>query len=267
MRVGYVQSSPVFGEKNRNFEQIASMLDGIKADLIVLPELFATGYAFRSRGEAVELAEDPEGETRRFLGTMAKNTGGVVAGGFVERDGQNLFNSALLVSADEVVGVYRKLHLFNKETLWFQPGNRPIETYDVGGINIGLMICFDWIFPETARTLALKGADILAHPANLVLPYCQSAMRTRCLENRLFAVTANRIGRERRAEDDFTFTGASQITSYKGEILRSGPQDRVLVETADIDVERARDKKITPYNDLLSDRRVEFYWNRGKEEV
>ena len=92
------------------------------------------------------------------------------------------------------------------------------------------MICFDWFFPETARSLALLGADIIAHPANLVLPYCQKAMITRCLENRVFAVTANRIGQEKRGEDDFQFTGASQIISYDGKVLSSAPNDKIFVD-------------------------------------
>jgi predicted amidohydrolase len=121
------------------------------------------------------------------------------------------------------------------------------------------MICFDWIFPEAARTLALRGAEVIAHPVNLVLPYCQEAMKTRCIENRVYAVTANRIGREQRGVDDFTFTGASQITSTRGKVLSSGPVDSEHRDIVEIDVSEAREKSINPFNHLLSDRRPEFY--------
>lgn len=121
------------------------------------------------------------------------------------------------------------------------------------------MICFDWFFPEMTRTLALKGADLICHPSNLVLNYCQSAMITRCLENAVFAVTANRYGMDQRPHGELTFTGQSQIVAPKGEIFyRSGPeQDDLYI--AEVDIDRARDKRITERNDLLADRRPEFY--------
>ena len=113
---------------------------------------------------------------------------------------------------------------FYNEKLWFAPGNRPLEVYTIGTVTIGIMICFDWFFPEVARALAVKGADILCHPANLVLPYCPQAMITRCIENRVFAITANRIGTERRTEESLSFIGTSQILGTKGEILyRASP--------------------------------------------
>ena len=126
-------------------------------------------------------------------------------------------------------------------------------------MKIGMMICFDWIFPELTRTLALKGAQIIAHPSNLVMPYCQSAMVTRCLENRVFAITANRVGRETRGDDDFTFTGKSQVTCVNGNILSAAPMGKPCVETIGIDIHHADNKSINPYNDLLKDRREDFY--------
>ena len=126
-------------------------------------------------------------------------------------------------------------------------------------VKVGIMICFDWMFPETMRTLALKGADLIAHPANLVMPYCQKAMVTRCLENHVFAITANRIGTEQRGDDKFIFTGGSQITSCKGELLSSAPKDDVYVDFVNIDVEKAREKELNVYNNIITDRRTEFY--------
>jgi len=126
------------------------------------------------------------------------------------------------------------------------------------------MICFDWIFPETTRSLALLGADIIAHPANLVMPFCQKAMTIRCLENSVYAITANRIGEEKRGDDHFHFTGRSQITSYDGDILSSAPKDKTHIDITDIDIEKARDKYLNKNNNLFEDRRTEFYYLKNK---
>jgi predicted amidohydrolase len=225
----------------------------------VLPELFATGYTFTSRLEVHDLGELPGEETTALLTRLSKETGAVIVGGFVEVQCEQAFNAAMMVDGDKILGIYRKIHLFNKEKLWFSPGNRPLAVHEVRGARVGMMICFDWMFPEIARSLALLGADIIAHPANLVLPYCQNAMVTRCLENRVFSVTANRIGTEIRGEDKFTFTGGSQITAFNGDILAKGPNEKVHVSMIDIDVQAARDKKINDYNDVIGDRRPGYY--------
>ena len=259
MKVGYIQTSPIFGEIAQNFKHVENLLGNTKADLIVLPELFATGYTFISKEEAESMAENTEGETLNFLMRLAEKTGAVVVGGFIEKDGNQIFNSSMIVSESEVLGTYRKLHLYYKEKLWFSPGNKPLEIYKVKNTNVGIMICFDWFFPETIRSLALLGADIIAHPANLVLPYCQNAMITRCLINRVFAVTCNRIGNEVRGEDNFTFTGGSQITSYNGDVLSSAPKDKVHADFVKIDVEKAREKSLNKFNNVIQDRRTEFY--------
>ncbi len=259
MKIGYVQTSPIFGEITQNFEQVEKLLGYSKADLIVLPELFATGYTFISKEETELLAENTEGNTAEFLMGIARRTSAVVVGGFIEKDGNQIFNSSMIVSDSEVLGIYRKIHLYYKEKLWFSPGNKALEIYEVKNAKIGIMICFDWFFPETIRSLTLLGADIIAHPANLVLPYCQRAMITRCLINHVFAITSNRIGNEARGEDKFTFTGGSQITSYNGDVLSSAPKDKPHIDFVKIDVEKARDKNINVYNNVIKDRRTEFY--------
>ena len=260
MLIGYVQTAPIFGEKGQNFLQIEVLLKNKKADLIVLPELFATGYTFISKEEAANLAEDIDGITAKFLKKIASTTNAVIVGGFVEKDGNSIYNSAMLVSKTDVIGVYRKIHLYYKEKLWFSPGDKKLKIYEINNFKVGMMICFDWIFPETARSLALLGTDIIAHSANLVLPFCQNAMITRCLENRVFAITSNRIGNEIRGVDNFNFTGGSQITSYNGEILSSAPRDKIHVDFVEIDLEKARDKKLNKFNNLLEDRRPDYYY-------
>ncbi|PIZ93945.1 MAG: acyltransferase [Candidatus Magasanikbacteria bacterium CG_4_10_14_0_2_um_filter_41_10] len=259
MKVGYIQTSPIFGEKEQNFEEVRSLLKDVHADLLVLPELFATGYAFTSTEEAVSFAEDVEGKTAVFLKEISKMTGAAIVAGFVEKEGDHIYNSSLIVSDGIILDTYRKIHLFNKEKLWFSPGDKPLKVHEINGAKIGVMICFDWMFPEVTRTLALQGMQILAHPSNLVMPYCQKAMVTRCLENRVFAVTSNRIGTEYRGDDNFTFTGASQITGIDGSVLASSPTDQTSVTIVEIDVSLADNKMINEYNDVSKDRRTEFF--------
>lgn len=259
MKIGYIQNAPIFGAKEKNFEGVRSLLKGVKADLLVLPELFATGYTFTSAEEARKMAETNHGKTADFLKELSGQTTATMVGGFIEIEGDKVYNSLLIVSGGEVIDTYRKIHLFNKEKLWFAPGDKPLKVYDINGVKIGIMICFDWMFPEVCRTLALQGMQVLAHPSNLVMPYCQNAMVTRCLENRVFAVTANRIGNEKRGDDDFTFTGASQITGTDGKILSFAPIDKPHVSVIEIDEKLADNKMINKYNDVIRDRREDFY--------
>ncbi len=265
MKIGYIQTSPIFGEKERNFAEVEKLTGGIKADLIVLPELFATGYTFVSKKEVRDLAEDVNGMTVSFLQELSQKTGAIIVGGFAEKEGSEIYNSAAMVMEENIVGIYRKIHLFNKEKLWFSPGNKPFEIYKVNNVKVGLMVCFDWIFPEAMRSLALLGAEVVAHSTNLVLPYCQTAMKIRCLENRIFAVTANRIGTEKRGEDEFIFTGASQITSYNGDVLSSAPINKTFTNIVEIDLKLARDKSLNKFNDLYKDRRPELYEFKNKQ--
>lgn len=259
MRVGYIQTDPIFGEKQKNFENIKKLVSNTKADVIVLPELFATGYTFTSKREVHELAENFEGNTSAFMKNLAKKTNSLIIGGYIEKSNQKLYNSALIVSKSRIIGNYRKIHLFFKEKLWFSPGNLPLEVYNYKDFNIGIMICFDWFFPETVRSLALLGADLIAHPSNLVLPFCQNAMVTRCLENKVFAITSNRVGAESRGDDSFEFTGKSQITSFNGEILSSAPEKKAFIDFVEIELDSVRDKYINSYNNIFEDRRVNLY--------
>ena len=264
MKVGYIQNTPVFGNKEKNFEEIRSLSKGIKADLLVLSELFATGYTFTSKEECRELAETTSGKTATFLKKLSIETGATIIAGFVELENDKIYNSLLIVSGNEVIDTYRKIHLFNREKLWFEPGNKPLKVYNIKGVKIGAMICFDWYFPEVCRELTLQGMQVLAHPSNLVLPNCQRSMVTRCLENKIFAITANRTGTETRGEDNFTFTGASQITAPNGDVLESAPVHESHVYILEIDETLALNKNINDYNHLINEIRPEFYPNTHK---
>ncbi|MHA1584366.1 MAG: nitrilase-related carbon-nitrogen hydrolase [Promethearchaeota archaeon] len=260
MRIGYLQTEPIFGDINKNLHHIEGKLRNQHADLIVLPELCTTGYTFTSIDEVKEIAENKSGKTANALMNLAKDIGGAIVAGFAEKSDGKIFNSAMFVTSKGIEKVYRKTHLFNKEKLWFSPGDSGFSVVNFREVNIGMMICFDWIFPESARSLALLGADLIAHPANLVLPYCQKAMTTRCLENHLYAITANRIGTEERGEDNFRFTGQSQITDINGNVLASGSEIEEQLKIIEINLLDARNKQINPYNDLIKDRVPKFYF-------
>ncbi len=177
----------------------------------------------------------------------------------LEVKGRQYFNSSVLVTAKGKVETYQKIHLFDREKLFFQPGTKTLKTYPLEDATVGMMVCFDWIFPEVTRILALQGAQVICHPANLVLPWCHEAMRTRSIENRVFTVTANRIGTEKRGNISLTFTGKSQIVSPSGEVLVTGGERSESLKIIEIDAQEASDKTVTPNNDLFADRRVALY--------
>lgn len=260
MRVGYYQFRPLFGRVRTNLSKVVKRLDGAEADLIVLPELAFTGYYFKNRYEAMSLAEDPRdsGTVTALADLCQKNDFHLVTGFAELHDGQ-CFNSALLIGPDGLEHVYRKLHLFNEEKFCFDPGDIPLSVQRVRGVNIGIMVCFDWVFPEVSRSLALQGADIICQPANLVLAYCQQTMLTRSLENRLFSITCNRFGADKRPQGHLRFTGRSQIVAPDGERLQRAPAQREHLMIVDINPSIAHDKHITRHNDVLADRRPEFY--------
>jgi len=261
MQAGFFQFDTAFGRKQENLEKVRAATGDTSLDLLVLPEFFATGYQFASKDEVAELAEPvPHGETTEFIVSLSKDRDIYIVAGLPERDGNIFFNSAVLTGPEGFIGFYRKTHLFLEENLFFTPGNSGFRVWDTKIGRIGVMICFDWFFPEAARTLALRGAEVIAHPSNLVLPYCPQSMPVRCLENRVYAITANRIGTEQRKEGPaLTFIGQSQITSPKGEILVRAGNDEEVMLTADLDLALARDKKLNQYNDLFRDRRPDLY--------
>ncbi|NJN70677.1 MAG: acyltransferase, partial [Nitrospira sp.] len=229
--------------------------------LVVLPELFASGYQFTSQEEAQRLAEPvPDGVTVRRLVELAKRRKMHLVAGLPERSGTCCYNSAVVVGPSGFVGCYRKTHLFYEETQFFAAGDSGISGMGYWAGEDRMMICFDWYYPEAARTLALQGADIICHPSNLVLPNCPDSMPVRCLENRVFAVTCNRIGTEARGgEERLTYIGQSEVVTPKGGIIHRASRDQEELTLVDIDPAEARDKTLNRYNDLFRDRRASLY--------
>ena len=261
MKAGFYQFAPRFGDMKYNLQKVIDAAAPVETDLLVLPELFNTGYQFTSKEEAKSLSEKiPSGDTANTLIKLSAKKKVYIAAGIAEYSEGRIYNSAVLTGPDGLIGVYRKIHLFYEEKLWFSSGNTGFKVWQTPLGNIGIMICFDWFFPESARTLAFRGADVIAHPSNLILPHCPDAMVTRCIENKVFTVTANRTGSEQRGDKEkLMFIGKSQITSPKGEILYRASGDREELTVIEIAVEKARDKNLNFFNSLFNDRKKEFY--------
>lgn len=260
-KAGFVQFCPVRRDVAQNISTLGNILARVEADLLVLPELSNSGYMYSTSEELAPYAEEGDG-SGPFLAALrrvASQSGAAIVAGFAERSGGKLFNSAAAVNGSGVLQVYRKTHLFADEKSLFLPGDSGFNLFEHCGVRIGMMICFDWIFPEAARTLALKGAQVIAHPANLVLPFCQQAMITRSLENVVFSITANRYGLEGLGEKRLRFTGGSQLLDTKGRRLLQAPAEGDSVEVAEIDPAVADDKSLTSTNHIFLDRRPEMY--------
>ncbi len=261
MIVGIFQFEPLFGQVDHNLKKIEQAAQKHDFDLLVLPELCTTGYQFVSHEEVGSLAEPvPGGETVARLTRLAQDKNAHIVVGLAEKEGEKIYNTAVLIGPEGVVGKYRKLHLFDEEKLFFTHGNLGLPVFEVAGTTVGLLVCFDWIFPEAARTLALKGAELICQPANLVLPYCQDAMVTRAIENRLFTITANRVGSEARGgKPRLHFTGKSQVVTPRGERILAFSEKEEHLRVVEIDPTQARDKWVTPRNHLFEERRPDVY--------
>lgn len=261
--IAALQFAPARADVDGNTRRMRELTDGLRADLLVLPELANTGYFFTDRSELIDLAEDAErGAFCGWMRELAAERSCVVIGGFAERDGADrLFNSALVARPDGRMRVYRKTHLFFKEQLVFTPGDTGFFVEEWAGWRVGTMICYDWRFPESSRTLALAGADIIAHPSNLVADakLWGPAMAMRALENKVIVVTANRYGSEEHDGQLLTFSGESRVIGMNGATCALAPAADDALITARLDPFATRMKSFNGINDLFGDRRPEFY--------
>jgi len=269
MKIGYLQFKPELGKAKRNSEKVESYISKERFDLLVIPELANSGYLFEEPEELEKVSENPDtGKYCGMLKRISKEKNAYIVSGFcesaTEESGRVYYNSSILVYPDGEFRIYRKTHLFFDEKKFFKPGNTGFWVYDIynkkfGTVKLGMMVCFDWIFPEAARTLALRGADIICHPSNLVMSYCQNAMFTRALENHVYTITANRTGKDVNGEKGVEFTGESVIVSPKGEYLSRASKDKEELVFVEINPELSRDKNINEKNNLFEDRRELFY--------
>ncbi len=269
MKAAYLQFAPSYLEVEANLDTVESYATSADVDLLVLPELFTSGYFFQSPDDLAQVAEPiPEGRSTRRMQEWAAASGATIVAGLAEREGEQFYNSAVVVCPDGRVHTYRKVHLFYEETTLFAPGDHGFSVYEVStrsGIEyqLGVMVCFDWYFPEAARSLAMQGADVIAHPSNLVLPHCPDSMPVRARENHVFTITANRYGTETKGGESLTFIGMSEVCDPSGNILRRAGEDGDELGSVEFDPHEARDRELNAHNDVLADRRPDSYVLEG----
>jgi 5-aminopentanamidase len=259
------QLAPILGDLEANAELTVTAIraavdDG--ADVVVLPELATSGYVFDSVAEAQAVAIDRGHELLGRWSAEAARGGATVVGGFAERGGDGaLYNSAAVLSGDGVIGVYRKCHLWDREKLWFAPGEEPPGVFETPHGRIGVLVCYDLEFPEMTRTLALAGAELIAVPTNW--PYVERPAGEHAPEvivamgaarvNRLFIACCDRAGRERGQD----WNQGTAIIDPGGWVLDAQAAEGPAA--ADVDLTRARDKRYTGLADAFGDRRPELY--------
>jgi N-carbamoylputrescine amidase len=269
LQVSCIQFEPLIGDVEGNLERSSVLIRaaaGSGSRLIVLPELANTGYVFATKEEAESLAEPaPDGRSAQAWSRLAQQLDIYLVAGFAERDGDTLYNSALISGPDGYIGVYRKAHLWDRENLFFAKGNVGFPVFETALGKIGVAICYDGWFPETFRQLALQGAEIVCVPTNWVpmpdQPASEAAManvlhRAAAHSNGIFIACADRIGVERGQP----FEGQSLIVGPRGWTL-AGPASRDKPETltALVDLAAAGRKDLNAFNSLLRDRRADVY--------
>jgi N-carbamoylputrescine amidase len=270
VKVACVQMHPRVGEKAANLSASLAHIERAASDgarLIVLPELANTGYMFETRAEAFSLAEAvPGGPSCQAWMATAARLGVTLVAGIAERDGDVLYNAAVVIGPAGYIGTFRKVHLWNSENLFFEPGNLGFPVFKTPIGRIGVAICYDIWFPETFRLQALKGADIVCVPTNWVpIPGQRpgrEAMATvlamaaaHC--NSIFIACADRVGTERGQP----FEGQSVIVGCSGWPV-AGPASRAAEEIvlAELDLGSARRlRNWNQFNQVLRDRRTDVY--------
>lgn len=251
-KVGYIQFQPILGNTDANLQQIEALLpQASSADLIVLPELANTGYNFSSRKDAFECAEDiSKSNFVEFLASFAQKQNQYIVAGINEQLGDDLFNTSVLVGPKGYVGKYQKIHLFLNEKDIFKAGEAGLPIFDVGFCKTSMLICFDYIFPEIWRIVAMKGADLVCHPSNLITTNAEKCIPAQAFMNKIFIITSNRYG----TEGDITFSGKSFITNPDAKIIDRAVADMDAVSIMNIDINEARNKFVTPRNHVFNDR-------------
>jgi predicted amidohydrolase len=268
VRVACQQIAPVVGDLEGNrqltLEAIAEAVAS-GAQVVVLPELSSSGYVFESAEEARSCAEPAAGPTLQSWSRAASSGDAIVVGGFCELgEGGLLYNSAALVDATGVVAVYRKIHLWDREKLFFEPGLECAPVVETRFGRIGVQVCYDLNFPEVARGLAVAGADLIVLPTNsprfprpegerpmeIVLAMASAHL------NHVFFAMCDRCGPERGVD----WVGGSVVCDEWGWLLAGPPQGfGPGLVLAECDLSRARDKAWNERNDVLGDRRPELY--------
>ena len=270
VKVACVQMEPIVGNKEDNIQKSITFIEnaaGKGANLIVLPELANSGYVFENRQEAFALSEQvPQGQTCRLWAEAAARLGVYIVAGINEREGNLVYNSSVLIGPEGHIGTFRKVHLWNEENLFFEPGNLGFPVFKTPIGRIGTFICYDGWFPESYRLCALQGADIICIPTNWVPIPGQKEGREAMANilvmaaahsNIVFIAAADRIGVERGQP----FVGQSIIVNYTGwPIGKPASEDKEEIILAEINLSDARrERNWNEYNQPLRDRRTDVY--------
>jgi N-carbamoylputrescine amidase len=269
VKVAAIQMEPHIGDKEHNVLESVRLIDEAARNntkLMVLPELCNTGYMFNSREEAFALSEDiPEGPSSTRWIECCKKYDAYIVAGIAEREDNQLYDSAVVLGPEGHIGTYRKIHLWNEEKLWFEPGNHGLPVFDLPFGRIGCRICYDIWFPETTRILAAQGADIICDSTNWVVAEpLQSkekitavySAQQNSLFNSCFSICSDRIGMERGQD----FIGNSVITSPSGDLLAGpGSPDEPEIVITEINLMEARYRHWSEFNNPLTDRRLDIY--------
>jgi predicted amidohydrolase len=258
LRTALLQSSGRPGAVDENLavlEEAAARAAAGGAGLLVCPEMFLTGYAL---GEDVpRLAETADGAGADAVAGIAVRHGLAVLYGYPEREGALTYNAAQLIGPRGTrLANYRKTHLFGAfEGAWFTPGEQPVIQADVGGVRLGIVICYDVEFPETVRAHALAGTDLLLVPTALMHPFqivAESVVPVRAFENQMYVAYANRTGQE----GEFDFVGLSCLAGPDGAVrARAGRGEELVIGEVDTTLLTAS-REANPY---LRDRRPGLY--------
>lgn len=245
-KVAGIQMDCHIGDIDNNFRRIklhVEMAAEEDARLIVFPECALTGYCFQTKEHALANALQLKSKPIAALLEQCKDLEVFTIVGFLEKEGDHLYNSAVCLGPEGIVGTYRKTHLpFLGVDRFVTPGNKPYEVYDLGGVKVGALICFDGSFPEPCRVLSLLGADLIVLPTNWPEGAWGSAAHIpaiRALENHVYFMSVNRVG----IENMFRFIGQSRVIDWTGEELDYLDHDDEGMLLADINPDLARDKQ------------------------
>ncbi|KAF5998491.1 carbon-nitrogen hydrolase family protein [Streptomyces sp. WAC00263] len=258
MRTALLQSSGRPGSVVENLkvlDEAAGRAAAAGAGLVATPEMFLTGYAIGD--DIARLAEPADGDSADAVAEIATRHGVAVVYGYPEREGETVYNSAQLISADGTrLANYRKTHLFGCfERDHFTPGEQPVVQADLNGLRVGLMICYDVEFPENVRAHALAGTDLLVVPTAQMHPFqfvAESVVPVRAFENQMYVAYVNRVG----PEGEFEFVGLSTLAGPDGIArARAGRGEELVLADADPDF-LAASREANPY---LKDRRPGLY--------
>lgn len=269
-RISGIQTNVALADKSAN---LATMLEWLTrpeladSNLIVFPECMLTGYCFNSLEEALPYAEPIPGPATNTIQDWCRKHNKFVAFGMLESDGSGkIFNSCPVVGPDGVLGCYRKIHLpYLGVDRFTTEGTDPYKAFDVGGMKVGVHICYDGSFPESSRCLALDGADLLILPTNWppgAVTFAKYLPNARALENNVYFMSVNRVGTER----GFRFIGQSRLCNPDGNPMDEAAHEQESIISADIDLSKARNKRLVRVPrehviDRWADRRPNAYGN------